>query len=188
MKIGVPKEFFSEGVNEKVSKLLRRNIDKFEKMGARCEECSLPTLQYSLPTYYLIAMSEASSNLARYDGVRYGYNIDDTSIDWSTIFSKNRRIGFGAEVKRRIILGTYALSSGYYDMYYLKALKVRTLIKKDFERVKRLGFKVIGDRLVADVFGVKFQFIHPSSAHGTLIEMVQAHRIEGENWIPIPPQ
>ncbi|GAG37556.1 unnamed protein product, partial [marine sediment metagenome] len=93
-----------------------------------------PTLKYALPAYYLIAMSEASSNLARYDGVRYGYSQEYSSKDWNTVFSKNRRRGFGAEVRRRIILGTYALSSGYYDMYYLKALKVRTLIKADFDK------------------------------------------------------
>jgi aspartyl-tRNA(Asn)/glutamyl-tRNA(Gln) amidotransferase subunit A len=133
MRIGIPKEFFSEGVDERVAKLLRKKINIFEKLGASCEECSLPTLKYSLPAYYLIAMSEASSNLARYDGVRYGHNIDYSTADLDSVYSKNRRIGFGAEVRRRIILGTYALSSGYYDMYYLKALKVRTLIKKDFE-------------------------------------------------------
>ncbi|MFX0094482.1 MAG: Asp-tRNA(Asn)/Glu-tRNA(Gln) amidotransferase subunit GatA [Candidatus Hodarchaeota archaeon] len=133
LKIGIPKEFFSEGVDERVAKFLRSKIDVFEKLGASCEECSLPTVKYSLPAYYLIAMSEASSNLARYDGVRYGHNIDYSSANWDSVFSKNRRIGFGAEVRRRIILGTYALSSGYYDMFYLKALKVRTLINKDFE-------------------------------------------------------
>ncbi len=134
LKIGVPKEFFGEGVSEDVSKNLLKSLDVLEDLGASCTECSLPTLKYALPTYYLIAMSEASSNLARYDGLRYGYSIDYSSEDWNTVFSKNRRIGFGAEVRRRIILGTYALSTGYYDMYYMKSLKVRTLIKADFER------------------------------------------------------
>jgi aspartyl-tRNA(Asn)/glutamyl-tRNA(Gln) amidotransferase subunit A len=134
LKIGVPKEFFSEGVDERVVKPLRKNIDSLEGLGASWAECSLPTLKYALPAYYLIAMSEASSNLARYDGVRYGYSQKYSSEDWNTVFSKNRRRGFGAEVRRRIILGTYALSSGYYDMYYLKALKVRTLIKADFDK------------------------------------------------------
>jgi aspartyl-tRNA(Asn)/glutamyl-tRNA(Gln) amidotransferase subunit A len=135
LKIGVPKEFFGEGVDERVVKPLRKNIDSLEDLGASWAECSLPTLKYALPAYYLIAMSEASSNLARYDGVRYGYSQEYSSEDWNTVFSKNRRRGFGAEVRRRIILGTYALSSGYYDMYYLKALKVRTLIKADFDKV-----------------------------------------------------
>lgn len=134
LKIGVPKEFFGEGVDERVVKPLRKNIDSLESLGASWAECSLPTLKYALPAYYLIAMSEASSNLARYDGVRYGYSHEYSSEDWNTVFSKNRRRGFGAEVRRRIILGTYALSSGYYDMYYLKALKVRTLIKADFDK------------------------------------------------------
>ncbi len=134
LKIGVPKEFFGEGVDERVVKPLRKNIDSLESLGASWAECSLPTLKYALPAYYLIAMSEASSNLARYDGVRYGYSQEYSSKDWNTVFSKNRRRGFGAEVRRRIILGTYALSSGYYDMYYLKALKVRTLIKADFDK------------------------------------------------------
>jgi len=134
LRIGLPKEFFGEGIDERVSKTLQNGIDELEELGALCTECSLPTLKYALPAYYLIAMSEASSNLARYDGVRYGYSFDYSSEDWNTVFSKNRRTGFGAEVRRRIILGTYALSSGYYDMYYVKALKVRSLIKSDFEK------------------------------------------------------
>jgi aspartyl-tRNA(Asn)/glutamyl-tRNA(Gln) amidotransferase subunit A len=134
LTIGVPTEFFGEGVDERVVKSLRKNIDSLEGLGASWAECSLPTLKYALPAYYLIAMSEASSNLARYDGVRYGYSQEYSSEDWNTVFSRNRRRGFGAEVRRRIILGTYALSSGYYDMYYLKALKVRTLIKADFDK------------------------------------------------------
>ncbi len=132
LKIGVPREFFGKGIDERVSKAIRTSIDRLEALGASCAECSLPTLKYALPAYYLIAMSEASSNLARYDGVRYGYSIDYSTGDWNTIYSQNRRRGFGAEVRRRIMLGTYALSSGYYDMYYLKALKVRTLITSDF--------------------------------------------------------
>ncbi len=142
LKIGVPKEFFGEGVDERVVKPLRKNIDSLESLGASWAECSLPTLKYALPAYYLIAMSEASSNLARYDGVRYGYSQEYSSENWNTVFSKNRRRGFGAEVRRRIILGTYALSSGYYDMYYLKALKVRTLIKTDFYKAFQ-GFDVL---------------------------------------------
>jgi len=134
LKIGMPKEFFGEGIDERVSKVTWANIHNLEKLGAICEEFSLPTLKYALASYYLIAMSEASSNLARYDGVRYGYSIGDESRDWSIVFSKNRKIGFGSEVKRRIMLGTYALSTGYYDEYYLKALKVRTLIKNDFKK------------------------------------------------------
>jgi len=135
LTVGVPQEVFGEGVDDRVCKPLRRHLDCLEGLGASWAECSLPTLKYALPAYYLIAMSEASSNLARYDGVRYGFSQAYTSEDWNTVFSKNRRHGFGAEVRRRILLGTYALSSGYYDRYYLKALKVRTVIKGDFDRV-----------------------------------------------------
>jgi aspartyl-tRNA(Asn)/glutamyl-tRNA(Gln) amidotransferase subunit A len=103
-------------------------------LGAVHSEASLPSLEYALPAYYLIAMSEASSNLARYDGLRYGYRVGRDSGDWSTVYSKDRQKGFGNEVRRRIILGTYALSVGYYDEYYLKALQVRTLIRRDFEK------------------------------------------------------
>ena len=144
VKIGVPREFFGEGVDERVSQTIRTSIDRLEGLGAVCVACSLPTLKYSLPAYYLIAMSEASSNLARYDGVRYGYSVDYSTGDWNTVFSQNRRRGFGAEVRRRIMLGTYALSSGYYDMYYLKALKVRTLITMDFKKAFKTFDVLIG--------------------------------------------
>jgi aspartyl-tRNA(Asn)/glutamyl-tRNA(Gln) amidotransferase subunit A len=132
--IGVPKEFFGEGVDTHVAKTVKTAIDVLAQFGATVVSSSLPTLRYALPAYYLIAMSEASSNLARYDGVRYGYSHLDQAEDWGTGFSKTRKRGFGPEVRRRIILGTYALSSGYYDMYYMKALKVRTLIKADFHK------------------------------------------------------
>ena len=146
IKIGVPQEFLSEGIegtDESVIKSVWAAIHKLEDLGASYIELTLPSLKYSLPTYYVIAMSEASSNLARYDGVRYGYRIEkEKSMDQS--FSESRRIGFGAEVRRRIMLGTYALSAGYYDMYYLKALKVRTLIKNDFERAFKESDVLIG--------------------------------------------
>lgn len=132
--IGVPPEFFGEGVDTQVAKTVQRAIDILAQFDVTVVSSSLPTLRYALPAYYLIAMSEASSNLARYDGVRYGYSNLDQAEDWSVGFSKTRKRGFGPEVRRRIILGTYALSSGYYDMYYMQALKVRTLIKADFHR------------------------------------------------------
>jgi aspartyl-tRNA(Asn)/glutamyl-tRNA(Gln) amidotransferase subunit A len=133
-KIGVPKQFFGEGTSGNVEKQVWTGVHKLEELGASCKETSIPNLEYALAAYYIIAMSEASSNLARYDGLRYGYRINRDNGDWSTVYSKNRRIGFGAEVRRRIILGTYALSTGYYDKYYLKALKIRTLIRRDFEK------------------------------------------------------
>jgi len=134
MKVGIPKEYFGEGIDAEVKEAVEAAIAKLEELGATCEEVSLPHTEYALPTYYLIAPAEASSNLARYDGVRYGYRAEGANslID---MFKKTRSEGFGDEVKRRIMLGTYALSSGYYDAYYLKAQKVRTLIKDDFEKV-----------------------------------------------------
>jgi len=144
LKIGVPKEFFGEGTHVDVAKTVWDGIQKLEDLGASSEEMSLPSLNYALPAYYIIAMSEASSNLARYDGIRYGYRIDEEDLDWNTTFSRDRRIGFGPEVRRRIILGTFALSAGYHDRYYLKALKVRTIIKWDFEKAFKKYDVLIG--------------------------------------------
>jgi len=133
LKIGVPREYFIKGIDSEVKSALDRALKIFEKLGAKIEEVSLSHTEYSLPTYYLIATAEASSNLARYDGVQYGYRAEDYK-DLSSMYQKTRSEGFGSEVKRRIMLGTYALSSGYYDAYYLKAQKVRTLIKEDFDK------------------------------------------------------
>ena len=133
LKIGVPKEYFIEGIDQEVKSALDKALKIFEKLGAKIEEASLPHTEYSLPTYYLIATAEASSNLARYDGVQYGYRAEEYE-DLSSMYQRTRSEGFGSEVKRRIMLGTYALSSGYYDAYYLKAQKVRTLIREDFDK------------------------------------------------------
>ncbi|WP_418791727.1 Asp-tRNA(Asn)/Glu-tRNA(Gln) amidotransferase subunit GatA [Phosphitispora sp. TUW77] len=133
LKIGIPREYFVEGTAPKIKELINNAINKFTELGAVCEETSLPHTEYALPVYYIIAPAEASSNLARYDGVRYGYR-DELAEDIVTMYRRTRSEGFGTEVKRRIMLGTYALSSGYYDAYYLKALKVRTLIKQDFDK------------------------------------------------------
>ncbi len=133
LKIGIPKEYFGEGVNGDVEKAVWEAIHTLESLGASWQEISLPHTRYALAAYYVIAMSEASSNLARFDGLRYGSRQGDDK-DWHTTFSAIRTKGFGPEVKRRIMLGTYALSAGYYGRYYLKALQVRTLIKEDFLR------------------------------------------------------
>ncbi len=133
LKIGIPKEYFGEGVNKEVEKAVWDAVAVLEDLGAKWQEVSLPHTRYALAAYYVIAMSEASSNLARFDGLRYGLRIGEDK-DWHTTFSEIRSKGFGPEVKRRILLGTYALSAGYYGRYYLKALKVRTLIKVDFLR------------------------------------------------------
>jgi len=132
LKIGVPKEFFGEGIHPDVEKAVWNAIHKCEDLGASWEEVSMPHIKYALASYYIIAMSEASSNLARFDGTRYGYRA--SGENWHAMVSKTRAEGFGTEVKRRILLGTYALSAGYHDKYYLKALKVRTLVKQDFDR------------------------------------------------------
>jgi aspartyl-tRNA(Asn)/glutamyl-tRNA(Gln) amidotransferase subunit A len=133
MKIGLPKECFISGLDPDVQKAIDEAISVYEELGAQFVEISLPTLDYAVAAYYLIATAEASSNLARYDGVRFGHRTEKAQglID---MFMKSRAEGFGIEVKRRIMLGTYALSSGYYDAYYLKAQKVRTLIMHDFIR------------------------------------------------------
>lgn len=133
LRIGVPKEYFAQGVEPAVADAVRAAIDQLCALGAIAEETSTPYAEYGLPTYYIIAPSEASSNLARYDGVQYGYRAADES-DVIAMLRKTRAEGFGHEVKHRIMIGTYALSSGYYDAYYLKASKVRTLIKQDFDR------------------------------------------------------
>lgn len=132
LKIGVPKEYFAEGITNDVRNAMNKVIAKYKELGAIVEECSLPATEYALSTYYIIACAEASSNLGRYDGIRYGYRTSNFE-NLKDIYKNSRTEGFGEEVKRRIILGTYVLSSGYYDAYYKKAQKVRTLIKKDFE-------------------------------------------------------
>jgi aspartyl-tRNA(Asn)/glutamyl-tRNA(Gln) amidotransferase subunit A len=132
LKVGIPKEYFIEGMDPEVERCVRDAIRMLEKLGAKTQEISLPHTEYAVATYYILATAEASSNLARYDGVRYGYRAK-ASKDLQEMYMKSRAEGFGSEVKRRIMLGTYALSSGYYDAYYLKAQKVRTLIKRDFD-------------------------------------------------------
>ena len=134
LRIGVPKEYFVEGMQAEVERAIRTAINKLEGLGARVNwEVSLPHTPYALAVYYIIAPSEASANLARYDGVKYGFSYQDTDSMWEAM-EKTRQYGFGAEVKRRIMLGTYALSAGYYDAYYLKAQKVRTLIRQEFDQ------------------------------------------------------
>ncbi len=134
LKIGIPKEYFGDGINEEVKESVKEAIKKYEEMGAIVEECSLDIADESLAVYYIIACAEASSNLGRFDGIRYGYRTQNfTSL--KDIYRNSRSEGFGPEVKRRIILGTYVLSSGYYDAYYKKAQKVRTIIRKEFEKL-----------------------------------------------------
>jgi aspartyl-tRNA(Asn)/glutamyl-tRNA(Gln) amidotransferase subunit A len=133
LKIGVPKEFFGEGINEEVKENLKNAIETYKELGAEIEEFSLDVAKYALATYYIIACAEASSNLGRFDGIRYGYRTKEYS-NLKEIYKKSRSEGFGPEVKRRIILGTYVLSSGYYDAYYKKAQQVRTLVSNEFSK------------------------------------------------------
>ncbi len=134
LKIGIPKEYFVEGMDTEIKNSIKQSIKKLESLGASAIEISLPHTEYAVSVYYIIATAEASSNLAKFDGVQYGYRTENVKSLYE-MYAKTRGEGFGAEVKRRIILGTYVLSAGYYDAYYLKAQKVRTLIKKDFTDV-----------------------------------------------------
>jgi aspartyl-tRNA(Asn)/glutamyl-tRNA(Gln) amidotransferase subunit A len=141
LKIGIPKEYRVDGMPEEIEKLWQKGIEWLKDAGASIVDISLPHTKYALPAYYIVAPAEASSNLARYDGVRYGLRVPGKDI--VEMYEKTRAKGFGEEVKRRIMIGTYVLSAGYYDAYYLQAQKVRTLIKKDFEDVFHAGVDAI---------------------------------------------
>jgi len=163
IKIGIPKEYFVDALNPEIKKSLNEAIKKIEGLGAKIIEISLPYTRYAVPAYYIITPSEVSSNLARFDGIRYGYSEtnDQKSLSGKSakinslmdIYMKSRGKGFGKEAKRRIMLGTYALSSGYYDAYYLKAQKVRTLIKQDFDE----AFKIVDAIIVPTTPSVAFR-------------------------------
>ncbi len=141
LKIGVPKEYRMDGMPEEIEALWRQGAEWYRAAGAEIIDISLPHTKYALPAYYIVGPAEASSNLARYDGVRYGLRVDgDDIID---LYEKTRAAGFGKEVKRRVMIGTYVLSAGYYDAYYVKAQKVRTLIKRDFEEAFDMGIDAI---------------------------------------------
>ena len=134
IRIGVPSEYFVDGIQDGVREKVEDAVEQFKRLGAVVKPVSLPTTKYALACYYILAPSECSANLARYDGVKYGYSYQDTSDVWEAM-EQTRKQGFGMEVKRRIMIGTYALSSGYYDAYYLKAQQVRTLIRQEFSSV-----------------------------------------------------
>ena len=160
LRIAVPKEYLGEGIDPRVKEAVMNALKTYESLGATWEEVSLPHTEYAIATYYLLASSEASSNLARFDGVRYGVRAENPEnlID---LYRKSRSQGFGQEVKRRIMLGTYALSSGYYDAYYLKAQKVRTLIKQDFDQVFEKYDLVIGPTAPTPAFRIGEQVGDP---------------------------
>jgi len=134
LRIGLPKEYFAEGMSDDVSRVVDAAITEYNKLGAKMVEVSLPNTKLSIPVYYVLAPAEASSNLSRFDGVRYGHRALEYD-DLNDMYQKSRTQGFGAEVKRRILIGTYVLSHGYYDAYYIKAQKLRRLIAQDFAEV-----------------------------------------------------
>ncbi len=151
LKVGVPGEYFIDGIEPGVESTIRTAIDQLAGLGADMVEVSLPHMRYGIPAYYIIVSAEASANLSRYDGVRYGLRRDGHDM-WDT-FRQTREAGFGPEVKRRIMLGTYALSAGYYDAYYLKAQQVRTLLRQDFEQ----AFEQVDVLVAPTVPGVSFK-------------------------------
>tara|TARA_R110001606_G_scaffold114431_2_gene241949 strand:- start:28561 stop:30021 length:1461 start_codon:yes stop_codon:yes gene_type:complete len=153
LKIGLPKEYFGEGLDSKVADVIMAAVKEFEKLGATVKEISLPNLQLSIPSYYVIAPSEASSNLSRFDGVRFGHRCDDPK-DLLDMYTRSRAEGFGTEVQKRIMVGTYALSEGYYDAYYLKAQKIRRLIKEDFVKAFEEVDVIMGPVAPTTAFGL----------------------------------
>lgn len=160
MKIALPKEYFGDGVDEEVKASVLEGVKYLESQGAIVEEVSLPNTAYSIETYYIIASAEASSNLSRFDGIRYGYR-SENATNLEEVYKKTRGEGFGAEVKRRIMLGTYVLSSGYYDAYYKKAQKVRTLIKEDFDKIFAEYDVVIGPTAPTVAFNIGEEITDP---------------------------
>lgn len=160
LRVAVPKEYLGEGVSEEVRTSVQNAIKALEKMGAEISEVSLPNSKYGVATYYILSSSEASANLARFDGIRYGYQAESAK-NLEELYKKTRQEGFGDEVKRRIMLGTYALSSGYYDAYYKKAQKVRTLIKQDFERVFAEYDVIVGPTAPTVAFDIGAQINDP---------------------------
>ena len=143
LKIGIPKEFFGEGINQEVKEIILKKLEELKAKGATVEEFSIPSIDYALSIYYILSSAEASSNLSRFDGVKYGYRTKEAN-GLTELYEKTRSEGFGPEVKRRIMLGTYVLSSGYYDAYYNKALKARTVIKNEFAKAFEKYDVIIG--------------------------------------------
>jgi aspartyl-tRNA(Asn)/glutamyl-tRNA(Gln) amidotransferase subunit A len=152
LKVGIPREYRVEGMPEEIEKLWAQGIDWLKAAGAEIVDVSLPHTKYALPAYYIVAPAEASSNLARYDGVRYGLRVEGNDI--TDMYEKTRAAGFGAEVKRRVLIGTYVLSAGYYDAYYIKAQKIRTLIAQDFKQAYEKVDVLLTPTAPSDAFGI----------------------------------
>ncbi len=185
LKVGVPKEYFGEGLDPEVGKRIMEGVETLEKGGAEVIEVSLPHAEYALASYYIIAPSEASSNLARYDGVRYGYRESSPDDGMIEMFRKTRSAGFGWEVKRRIMLGTYALSSGYYDAYYKKALQVRRLIRNDYDEAFKKVDVIAGPAAPAPAYKIGDKIEDPLSMYLVDIYTVTAN-LTGIPGISVP--
>ncbi len=160
LKIGLPKEFFGEGLNDDVAATLAAAIEEYRKLGAEIIEISMPNLKLAIPAYYVIAPAECSANLSRFDGVRYGYRCE-SPVDLTDLYTRSRGEGFGKEVKRRILMGTYALSTGYYDAYYLKAQKIRRLISEDFKTALATVDVIMGPVTPNTAFGIGEKMADP---------------------------
>lgn len=184
LRIAVPKEYLGEGVNEEVRQSVLDSLKVLENLGATWEEVSLPHSKYALATYYLLASSEASANLARFDGVRYGYRAQDAE-NLIEMYKKTRAEGFGDEVKRRIMLGTFALSSGYYDAYYKKAQKVRTLVKQDFEQVFEKYDVIVGPTTPTPAFKIGEKTADPLTMYANDILTIPVN-LAGVPGISVP--
>ncbi len=189
IKVGIPKEYFVEGIDPEVETIMREVINKFEELGAVCREVSLPHTEYAVPVYYILATAEASSNLARFDGVQYGLRSGGERLENTgrlvDMYQKTRAEGFGSEAKRRVILGTFVLSHGYYDAYYLRALKVRTLIKQDFDDVFKEFDCVITPTSPSVAFKVKERSEDPLKMYLSDIYTISAN-LSGIPGISIP--
>ena len=184
LKIAIPREFFGNGTDPIVEKSVKNTIDKLASEGAIIEEINIESIKYSLAAYYIIAMSEASSNLARFDGLRYGLH-SGKSKDWNELFSNNRKSGFGFEVKRRIMLGTFALSSGYFDEYYIKAQKVRSLITNDFNKIFSKFDVIVGPTMPTLPFKLGERTTDPLSMYMSDVDTVSAN-LAGIPSISVP--
>ena len=160
MKIALPKEFFAKGMGEDTREAVLKAVEIYKELGAVVEEVSMPNVEYGLPVYYIIAPAECSSNLGRYDGVKYGHR-SDKSVDTFSLYEQSRSEGFGPEVKQRIMIGNYALSAGYYDAYYLKAQQVRTLVKRDFDRIYEKYDVIVAPTSPNTAFGIGEQTDDP---------------------------
>ncbi|MBT4722829.1 Asp-tRNA(Asn)/Glu-tRNA(Gln) amidotransferase subunit GatA [Candidatus Falkowbacteria bacterium] len=183
MKIGIPKEYFSKGIDPQVEKQVKEAVKKFELLGAQIVEVSLPMTKYALSSYYILMPAEVSSNMARYDGVRYGYRADSGNL--LEMYLKTRREGLGEEVRRRIMLGTYVLSSGYYDAYYKKAQQVRALIKQDLDKVFKLVDVLVAPTSPTVAYGLGEKMDDPLTMYLSDIFTVSAN-VSGVPAISIP--